>query len=417
MNLINKFNDEDWHTWTPRDELSPDFHIIELEIGKGLQIKGTGHNGNYGSWHSKLIQVDAKRKYELAAEYEIKDVANEQVSIYAIVSWFDEKEKLLQRDYMDQLELLNDGWRRLARTVDSPEQAATVKLELSFRWSAEGMVTWRNMTIEEGNEIEERVVRVATTYIKPTEDFATNLSLMLGVIDKSGISKPDIICLTETFYEASVMLPMEEKCQPIPGPLTNAIGKKAVAYNSYILFTMYEREAEHIYNTAVLIGRNGEIAGKYRKIHLPLYEAESGVMSGKGHGIFDTDFGRIGVLICYDQEFPESARILSLSGAEVIFIPTIGDEPLQSKARARDNGLHVVVSGCDGPASSRIIDPMGDIIGHVADEATGVFTADIRLDERRYTYWLSVGAGNGESRSLFKKERRTDEYDALLHTN
>ncbi|BBH19395.1 hypothetical protein Back11_07400 [Paenibacillus baekrokdamisoli] len=101
----------------------------------------------------------------------------------------------------------------------------------------------------------------------------------------------------------------------------------------------------------------------------------------------------------------------------MIFIPTIGYELLQTKARARDNGLHVVVSGCNGPASSRIIDPMGDIIGNVADEAAGVFTADIRLDERRYTYCLSVGDGNGESRSLFKKERRTDEYHALLNSN
>ncbi|WP_256761031.1 carbon-nitrogen hydrolase family protein [Cohnella sp. WQ 127256] len=419
MNLvdIDHMEEEDWEFWTPRTEVSPSFNRVELDTGKGLQIKGAGHEGSYGSWHSKLIKVEEKRKYELSTEYEIRDVANEQVSIYAVATWFDEKGILLQRDYIDQLHFLHDGWRRLCREIDSPRQAALLRLELSFRWSATGTVTWRNTSIEVCGKPGERNVRVATTYIKPTNDLDTNLELMLEVLDKSGSHHPDIICLTETFYEGSVELPLTDKCQSIPGLLTNEIGKKAVAYNCYVLFTMYEREKEHIYNTAVLIGRDGGIVGKYRKMHLPLYEAESGVMPGSGHGIFDTDFGRIGVLICYDQEFPESSRILALLGAEVIFIPTIGEEMLQTRARARDNGLHVVVSGCDGPVSSRIIDPMGDIVGHVIDEETGVYSADIRLDEQRYTFWLSVGAGKGESRSLFKKERRTDEYSALLLTN
>ncbi|MNI02238.1 Aliphatic amidase [compost metagenome] len=414
MNWVEGLKDDDWELWTPRAEVAPSFHIIDLDKRKALQIKGSGHHGSYGSWYSKHIQVEEKRMYELNTEYEIKDVANEQISIYAIASWFDEKGVLLQRDYIDHLEILHDGWRRLSRAIDSPSQAAMLRLELSFRWSANGMVTWRNTTVVESDKRSERMVRVATTYIKPTADLDTNLELMLEVLDRAGKHQPDLICLTETFYEGSVNLPLVDKCQSIPGELTNEIGKKAAEYHSYVLFTMYEREDEHIYNTAVLIGRDGTIAGKYRKMHLPLYEAEYGVMPGSSHGIFDTDFGRIGVLICYDQEFPESARILALLGAEVIFIPTIGDESLQTRARARDNGLHVVVSGCNGPESSRIIDPMGELIGHVMDEETGVFSADIHLDERRYTYWLSVGAGNGESRSLFKKERRTDAYKALL---
>jgi len=417
MNLVDHRKDEDWECWTPRSEVSPNFQRVELDTGNGLQIKGAGHEGSYGSWHSKLVNVEEQRLYDFCTEYEVIDVANEQVSIYAVVTWLDEQGTLLQRDYIDQLDFLYDGWRRLTREIYAPRQAALVRLELSFRWSAHGAVTWRNTSIKECGKREERIVRVATTYIKPTDNLDTNLALMLEVLDKSGGHHPDIICLTETFYEGSVQLPLADKCQPIPGMLTDEIGKKAAAYNSYVLFTMYEREKEHIYNTAVLIGRDGEIVGKYRKMHLPLYEAESGVSPGSGHGIFDTDFGRIGVLICYDQEFPESSRILALLGAEIIFIPTIGEELIQTRARARDNGLHVVVSGCYGPVSSRIIDPMGDIIGHVSDEETGVYSADIRLDEQRYTFWLSVGAGNGESRSLFKKERRTDEYSALLLTN
>ncbi|RTE10211.1 carbon-nitrogen hydrolase family protein [Paenibacillus whitsoniae] len=152
-----------------------------------------------------------------------------------------------------------------------------------------------------------------------------------------------------------------------------------------------------------------------RKIHLPLYEAEMGVMPGHDHVVIDTDFGRIGILICHDQEFPESARILALQGAEVIFIPTIGNGLLQTRARARDNGLHVVVAGCGGGANaSRVIDPNGELIGYVEDEEMGVCAADLYLDQRLYKYWLSVGPGRGEPRSLYTKERRPETYLDLL---
>ncbi len=91
---------------------------------------------------------------------------------------------------------------------------------------------------------------------------------------------------------------------------------------------MFEKEGSLIYNTGVLMDRGGNIAGKYRKVQLPLAEAEFGVTPGCEFPVFDTDFGKIGILICFDHFFPEPARILSYNGAEIIFVPTIGNSPI-----------------------------------------------------------------------------------------
>jgi predicted amidohydrolase len=229
---------------------------------------------------------------------------------------------------------------------------------------------------------------------------------MANIVERAGKAGADIVCLTETYYNCFIDLPLVEMCQQIPGEITGIISEKASLYGLYVIFSMYEKDGESIYNTAVLIGRKGELVGKYRKIHIPLYEGETGVTPGKEVGIFDTDFGRLGIMVCWDQVFPEVARKLSLMGAEIIFLPTLGDEPLQQRARAKDNGLHLVVAGMNGPEASRIITPKGEVAGTVKDGKEGVYITEIDLDQKYYTYWLSVGACNGEHKSLFKKERR-----------
>lgn len=93
-------------------------------------------------------------------------------------------------------------------------------------------------------------------------------------------------------------------------------------------------------------------------------------------------------MICWDQAFPEAARILRLKGAEIIFIPAIGEKPLQQMARAKDNGVYVAVSGMYGPRSSRIINPAGEVIATVKSEEDGFCALDMDLNKRHFTYWL-----------------------------
>ena len=110
--------------------------------------------------------------------------------------------------------------------------------------------------------------------------------------------------------------------ETIPGgEITERLRAQARQYGLYVIGALRERDGEAIHNTAVVIGRDGEIVGKYRKTHLAPGEWDE-VQAGDEYPVFTTDFGRIGVLICMDIHYPEIWRILALQGAEIIFWPT-----------------------------------------------------------------------------------------------
>jgi predicted amidohydrolase len=145
-------------------------------------------------------------------------------------------------------------------------------------------------------------------------------------------------------------------------------------------------------------------------------EAEDGMTPGNDYHVFDTEFGKIGLLICWDNWFVEPARIMRLKGAEMVFFPIAGDSDdhwdVMSRARAIDNGLYLVSSNTTGGAS-RIVNPEGEVLA----EAAGDFklaVADIDLNQEWRAKWLSIGPGLGEGRSLYLKERRPDTYSGVL---
>jgi predicted amidohydrolase len=176
--------------------------------------------------------------------------------------------------------------------------------------------------------------------------------------------QPELIVLPESITTGfspgipkSEFLPMIE---PLDGSEALSFTQKLCQQvNSDILLPLYEREGEHIYNSAAYIDRHGKLLGVYRKTHLfPTEDAENGGWSTPGDQIVtvDTAFGRVGLIICYDGDFPELSRILALRGAKMILRPSallrsfeIWD--LTNRARAYDNHVHVVgvnASGYDG---------------------------------------------------------------------
>jgi predicted amidohydrolase len=312
-----------------------------------------------------------------------------------------------------------DGWKKLSRKIEVPAEAKSVTVELSLRWTETGSVQWRNPVLVKTEPLKHRKVKVATTLVRAAYDtLEENLDKMLKGIDKTAReAKPDILCLSESLYDFEAELPIEKKAETIPGKLTNAISKKARLYKCYIVFSMIEKDGNSYYQTGVLIGRKGEIAGKYRKTHIPLSEAEYGLTPGSEYPVFETDFGKIGIMVCWDQWFPEVSRILRSKGAEILFVPTMGYTQIQAPARAVDNGVYVVLSDYLRPNNCRIIDPEGRNLAMVSSNAQktgGYAAAEIDLDKKFYSYGLSVGDTNGEPRSIYQKERRVDTYDELI---
>ena len=132
--------------------------------------------------------------------------------------------------------------------------------------------------------------------------------------------------------------------------------------------------------------------------------------------MFDTEFGKIGLLICWDNWFVEPARIMRLKGAEMVFFPIAGDSRrtgTSCRERARSTMACILISSNTTGGASRIVNPAGKIIA----EAAGDFklaVSDIDLNREWRTKWLSIGPGLGEGKSLFIKERRPDTYSGVL---
>jgi predicted amidohydrolase len=161
--------------------------------------------------------------------------------------------------------------------------------------------------------------------------------------------------------------------------------------------------------------RRGQLAGTYRKVHLPREEWKKGVTPGHQYQVFQTDFGTIAIQICYDWFFPEPEALFAMKGAEILFAPTWGNTLADRdgraegetvfRVRARDNGLYLVPSVYDG--NSMIIDPMGRIL--VSSEGgSGVFWCEVDLSRRECLRWV------GHWRSIGPRDRMPSTYGPLV---
>jgi len=229
--------------------------------------------------------------------------------------------------------------------------------------------------------------------------------------------------------------------EPIPGPSTESLGALAAELGVVIVASLFERRAAGLYhNTAAIIGTDGSLLGMYRKMHIPddplYYEKFYFTPGDLGFLNFDTPFGRIGVLVCWDQWYPEAARLAALAGANVLFYPTaIGWHPAEKaefgaaqldawktiqRSHAIANGVYVAAAnrtGFEGPPTARpddtgiefwgssfICDPFGQVIAEASTDKEEILTAECdpaRVDETR-RHWP------------FLRDRRIDAYGPIL---
>jgi predicted amidohydrolase len=405
-----------WQTWSHRPEISPTFQKVQKDNTAQLSINSDGRFENYGIWHC-TADIKSGDTYEFSVDCIPKNIAKDTVSIYAMISCLGSDSKPIKRIYANDRTAQDDGSIRLSKTIDTTIDVTKIKIELALRWTA-GSVMFKNAVLKKSEPIPQRKVRVATTLITTFKDtLEGNLQLIQGAIDTAAKDNPDIICLTETPYDINVDLDILQKCETIPGRLSDAIAQKAKQHSCYIIWSMFEKDGSLIHNTGVLMDRGGHITGKYHKVQLPLAEAEFGVTPGCDFPVFDTDFGKIGILICFDHFFPEPARILSYKGAEIIFVPTMGNSPIPSVARAIDNGVFVVIAGNHREKPSRIIDPKGVLLAELENESQCSVTCEIDLSEIFYEHWLSIGDADADVHNICMSEPRVDVYDGVAEGN
>lgn len=226
--------------------------------------------------------------------------------------------------------------------------------------------------------------------------------------------------------------------EPIPGPSTNFYGELARQYGVVIVTSLFERRAAGLYhNTAVVIEKDGTIAGKYRKMHIPddpaYYEKFYFTPGDLGFHPIETSFGKLGVLVCWDQWYPEAARLMALQGAELLIYPTaIGYESSDTedeqqrqreawttvqRGHAVANGLPVVsvnrvgyepdpsgqTKGIQFWGSSMVVGPQGEMLyraSEVEEECT-IVSVDLNHSEHVRRWWP------------FLRDRRIDAYEDI----
>ena len=206
-----------------------------------------------------------------------------------------------------------------------------------------------------------------------------------------------LVVLGETVPYVRTKLSPAECAEPIPGPTTEYFGSQAKLNGIHIAVSLYEREGHLVYNTAVLLNPEGKLLGKYRKVCLPHGEVEKGVAPGADYPVFETKFGKVGLMICYDGFYPEVARALTANGAEVIAWPVWGCNPLLASARACENHVFVVSSTYTDVASNWMITAIFGRDGRPLAKAQNwgdVVIAEVDLGQP--AIWHSLGDFHGE---------------------
>src|SRR6202167_4060858 len=184
-----------------------------------------------------------------------------------------------------------------------------------------------------------RIVNVGITQMACTADADANLDRQVQLLDQAARQGGQILC-TQELFPSQYFCPIEDHrffnlAETIPGPSTDALGKLAKKHKAVIIASLFEKRASGLYhNTAAIIETDGSIAGIYRKMHIPddplFYEKFYFTPGDTGFRAWDTTYGKIGVLICWDQWYPEGARLTALQGAEILFYPTaIGWHPAE----------------------------------------------------------------------------------------
>ena len=278
------------------------------------------------------------------------------------------------------------------------------------------------------------IVRVAIVQARASQDVADNLARTLASIEEAARRGAKIVC-TQELFRSEYFCQTEDAAlfalaEPIPGPTTQALQAVAKKHGIVVVGSLFERRAAGLYhNTAVVIDADGRHVGTYRKMHIPedprFYEKFYFTPGDLGFPAFDTAYGRIAVLVCWDQWYPEAARLAALAGAQILFYPTAigtwtGEMELKTAQRdawriiqrshAVANGVFVASPnrvGQEGDlvffGSSFIARPFGGLLADGSEDREEILVADCDLAEveRCRQGWP------------FLRDRRIDAYGPL----
>lgn len=397
-----------WTALAPRAVTAPVRHASQGTSGYSLSIDANGIQNVYGGWTTRIQGIQGGAHYHFRARAVPFDIASVRESVTIVLRWRGSFGDEVVPDYVWDYRLNTDGSLQFDRTIQTPVGATAVDIDLVLQWSANGRLSFDGLSFMSAAAPAPRPVRVAAVYFRPsgTSSGFQSVQQAASYADQVAVNHhPDVMVLGEMLNVIGAPGSLDSKAESVPGPSTDVMANIARGRGVNIVFGILERQDTFLYNTAVLLDRNGNIRGTYRKVQLPLTEASAGITPGDSVPVFDTDFGRVALLICQDVSFPEPAREAAIQGAELLLVPIWGGKTSLVRARAVEHGVYVAASGYD--YASEVVDPLGTRIAGVdMNGLPGVGIADIDLSQRFREQWL------GDWRDISNKERRTVSYHA-----
>lgn len=402
-NLLPLVSSDAWYTYEPEVKTGlAEFSRGEFDLS--LDISLNSNTYGVGKW---VCDIPVKQGfYKLTVACESKSPVND---LYVLTTTVKKDGSWDIREHAENCES-RSGRHFFSTIVEVREECDKLKLELWLKGRC-ASVRWFAPTLVPCEKPAPRVVRVANAFLDriPGRTLEINYQRILATIDRAAKVNPDVILLSECMYHFGTPTNGIVAGMDMKSPLILDIQERAKRYKSYICFNFSERDNGEYFNTSVLFDRNGNVAGKQRKTHITDTEADRGMSPGRGYQVIDTDFGKVGIMICWDHYFSVPTEEMVKKGAEIVLISTIGDAAEKSLARAMDSGLYHCICGHHvendhGWGPSRIIAPNGKILGHSDDENEVVY-ADIDLNEKVRQYWLSVGPAWSNVRTTYKYER------------
>ncbi len=375
---------EGWSLVAGNPALKPRFQLVLRQGGKReLMAEGNGRRECYG-YLRHPVRMAAGKTYRLRVRFRF--------------SGFEDVNRHLVHGVFAQN--FNNGVLRYRREGDGivgegcfpgPLEEKEGEVRVYFRYSAKGRVWWEWVSLEECERVPARPVKVAVSWGRG------DLKHWERWLDAAGTAGADVALMPEMFN--GIEDPM--KAEPADGPSRKLMADKARQWKMHVSGTAYVQRGDLIFNSAPLFDREGKLLGVYDKNMAYEPELDLGVTPGEGFPVFQTDLGKVGIMICYDSWFPETVRLLALKGAELILFPNAGYYTELMHARSADNGVFIAASSTDNPAG--VWDSAGNkageerpdptcygpsaILNFQRDDETRLFLATVDLSKKVSPAW------------------------------
>ena len=329
---------EGWSSFAGNPVLLPSFKLVAGGPGGKYQLLGEGNGREECYGYVRIpVRMTPGKWYRMQVRFRFSGFEN--VNRCLVHGVFSTPDSLQYNNGI--FHYRKDGeWATGEAHFQGPAREMDTEVRLYFRYSAQGRVWWDQVLLEEAEPVPSRPVKVAVR-------LGTRRPQALAAVAGRGWLARRGRGSAAGAFQWNRDPPKAE----LPGgPSWQLMSTKARQWKMYVSGTTYIRRGDLVYNTAPLFDRQGKLMGTYDKVMLYDPELDQGATSGTRFPVFDMDFGRMGIITCYDSWFPDTARLLALQGAELALLPNEGYYTELMHARAADNCMCLAVSSGDNPA-------------------------------------------------------------------